>query len=464
MKDTVRLLEVELNGFKNVKHGVVQMPSVFDKDYFNYTSDILGIYGQNGSGKTAIIESMAFVQSLLKGDNLSEKFVNYISKDTDKCNIRVRFSIDTLEKKALVDYSVSIMRTKESFGIMGESISSYDWNGEKFETKKTLLRYDVSSKVGEIKPKYRYENIIKADKENKINLMVAKRISQKDNCSFFFGNEGKNLFLDSSGRLGNDEYAYIIRDLSKYAILNLFVIESGHSATISMGLLIPLSFRLKNKEGIAKGDLSIRLDEPSNIHKREYELVESLISEMNIVLCTLIPGLSIEIKNYGEQTLENGEEGYRIELLSKREEKIIPLIYESEGIIKIISILNVLMCIYNNPGTCLIIDEFDSGIFEFLLGEILAVIDKGAKGQILFTSHNLRALEMIDRKNLLFSTTNPDCRYIHLKNVKKNNNIRDLYLRTIILGGQEEEIYAVTDSVAIRRAFIKAGKVALNGK
>ena len=240
--------------------------------------------------------------------------------------------------------------------------------------------------------------------------------------------------------------------------------ESGHSAAISMSLFVPFSFRVEYDKGTAKGELPIRIDKPSVISEFEYELAERFIAEMNIVLCTLVPELSIQMKNHGKQLLENGEDGYRIELLSERGDVIIPLAYESEGIIKIVSVLNVLMRVYSNPGVCFFIDEFDSGIFEFLLGELLTVLEKGAKGQFVFTSHNLRALEMISKNSLVFSTTNPHNRYIRLQNVKTNNNLRDMYLRTINLGGQEEEVYAMTDTVEIGRAFRRAGRIEKYGK
>ena len=107
---------------------------------------------------------------------------------------------------------------------------------------------------------------------------------------------------------------------------------------------------------------------------------------------------------------------------------------------------------------CLVIDELDSGVFEYLLGELLAVFSDGGKGQLIFTSHNLRALEMLGKKSILFSTTNPCNRYIRLQNVQTNNNLRDLYLRSLTLGGQKEEMYEETDSVAIGRAFRRVGK------
>uniref|UniRef100_UPI00325FFC95 hypothetical protein n=1 Tax=Clostridium sp. NkU-1 TaxID=1095009 RepID=UPI00325FFC95 len=141
----------------------------------------------------------------------------------------------------------------------------------------------------------------------------------------------------------------------------------------------------------------------------------------------------------------------------------IPLKYESEGIIKIISVLNALMCVYNNSSMCLIIDELDAGVYEYLLGELLSVFEKGARGQLIFTSHNLRALEMIHKSSIVFSTTNPANRYIRLQNIKSNHNLRDMYLRSIVLGGQKEAIYAETDSVEIGRAFRRAGKAVRDG-
>ena len=156
---------------------------------------------------------------------------------------------------------------------------------------------------------------------------------------------------------------------------------------------------------------------------------------------------------------DSGEDGSRIELLSVREGiPPIPIRMESEGIIKIISILNALIQAFGNPSICLVIDELDAGIFEYMLGELLDIFHKSAKGQLIFTSHNLRALEMLDKDSIMFSTTNPDRRYIHMKHLKSSNNLRDVYLRSITLGGQDEVIYEETDSLKIARAFRKAGR------
>ncbi len=49
-----------------------------------------------------------------------------------------------------------------------------------------------------------------------------------------------------------------------------------------------------------------------------------------------------------------------------------------------------------------------------------------------------------------------------MKNVKENNNLRSMYIRSITLGGQDEAIYDETDSLKIARAFRKAGRGLMN--
>lgn len=463
MNDTsVRISKIEISRFKNTQYGQIELPSAIEKNFFSSSADILGIYGQNGSGKTAVIEAMALLQILLTGKSLPKETGHYISEDMNSLKISVTFMIQTPDKASLAEYSVILGKLPEGeIEISKETLTASLWTGEKFENRKNLIDYSSSSKGPVFTPKYRFDQLVRCNEENKINLNVAKRLAQKNMVSFLFGSEGRTIFLSAPHEI-SEEYAYIIRALYQYASYNLFVITSAHSGSISMNFMLPFAFRLQVGKKVEKGELPIRLDGPSIITKEQYRIVNQIIEDMNAVISAMIPGLSIAIHNFGEQLRENGSEGYKIELISKRDDIIIPLKYESEGIIKIISVLNVLMCIYNHPSMCLIIDELDAGIYEYLLGELLSVMEKGAKGQLIFTSHNLRALEMLHRKSIVFSTTNPCNRYIRLQNVKNSNNLRDLYLRSITLGGQREAVYAETDTVEIGRAFRRAGKGAFH--
>ena len=179
---------------------------------------------------------------------------------------------------------------------------------------------------------------------------------------------------------------------------------------------------------------------------------------MNIVLEQLVPGLRIGVVDLGMAMTKDGKISKQIQLMSLKNNKQIPFCYESEGIKKIVSVLQLLIVVYNNPSVTVAIDELDGGVFEYLLGEMLNIISEKGKGQLIFTSHNLRPLETIYKGFIAFTTTNPKMRYIRLTNVKGTNNLRDFYYRDIVLGEQSEQVYNPTNNFEIALAFREAGE------
>ena len=99
--------------------------------------------------------------------------------------------------------------------------------------------------------------------------------------------------------------------------------------------------------------------------------------------------------------------------------------------------LGFLVEVYNKENIIAVIDELDAGVFEYLLGELIEIFSESAKGQLIFTSHNLRVLEKLPSYKVVFSTACPTNRYIRLTGIKPSNNLRDIYLRGIQLGGHE---------------------------
>ena len=221
---------------------------------------------------------------------------------------------------------------------------------------------------------------------------------------------------------------------------------------------LPLAFNYTENGKMSIGNILLKLNEPSLIPENALEIVRKVINCMNVVLQQLVPGLTISIKDMGTQLYPNGSPGCRIQLMSNKNNKEIPLQYESEGIKKLISILQLLIEIYNRPSMTVAIDELDSGVFEYLLGEVLRIIAEKGKGQLVFTSHNLRPLETLDKCFIAFTTTNPQNRYIRLRNVKPTNNLRDFYYRDIVLGEQDEPVYEPTNNNEIALAFREAGE------
>ena len=63
-KPLVRVLKIVLDNFKNVEKGEIIAGS--SENLLQGKSDVLGIYGQNGSGKTAAVDAIHLMQRLVE--------------------------------------------------------------------------------------------------------------------------------------------------------------------------------------------------------------------------------------------------------------------------------------------------------------------------------------------------------------------------------------------------------------
>ncbi|MEI3336333.1 MAG: AAA family ATPase [Clostridium sp.] len=459
MDSVVRIQEIEVENFKNVLNGVITFESYKKRNFFqdSHNSDIVGLYGQNGSGKTSLVEAIDILKSVLLGQKLSNNIRNLISYDKKYCRLKFTFLIKLDKKKYIVKYGFKLIYNAEEdkIEVLEETLkySEIDVANKKILSTKSIIEFNMNDKTI-FKPLKNY-NLIVNNNVNRTELIVAKELAKENSTSFIFSKRCIKLFKESF-KNENKVFIDIINSLYNFG-LKSFVIKNDYLGHIDLGTIMPFSFSVKNEKGVAQGTMAFSLFETNRVPINIFNILDKIIIQINTVLSSLIPGLTIKIKEINEELMENGNVGKVFELLSVRENVKIPLKYESDGIKKIISILSALIAMYNNENICIVIDEMDSGIFEFLLGELLRVLKEKAEGQLIFTSHNLRALEVLDKNDIIFTTTNPNNRYIKMKNVKKTNNLRDFYLREIFLGNQKEPIYNKTKSYVISRAFRKAG-------
>lgn len=445
----VRLLEIGIVNLKNVKNGKISFLNSNIKETLTLQlGDVLGIYGQNGSGKTTVIEALSILKSILVRESLDNELKNLITYGEKNTELLFKFYIEIENKKYIVEYKVIIGKTGDNtIEILSEVIkySIYLEQDKRWKNTQTLIETPFNIDVINLK-KY---NKNFSEQIDLLKILISQGISQKLRVSSIFSQDIKNFLKEDT------DLIYIIEALEYYGNLNLFIVSNKDIGMITLNLLLPL--KIKNLNSC--GDLPIQIDKNESIIVNQiiYPSVENAINEINIVLKKIIPDLQLKIEEQRKETLPDGNINIIADLRSIREGKPISLRYESEGIKRIISILGVLIAGYNQPSVCLAIDELDSGIFEYLLGEILEVLSSEIKGQLIFTSHNLRILEKIDKKNIIFSTTNPENRYIRFKYIKPNNNLRDMYLRELIIQEQAEQLYKETKQSDIKRAFYRAG-------
>lgn len=456
----VRIDGITINNFKNVEHGELS----FCNNRKNYRASIVGLYGQNGSGKTALIDALSMLKYILCGAPVPLKFADYINVDSESA--RIKYSIKVTKPDEDDEYSLSyeVSIKKEEDSSVVNTDGTYTTGHYKLvlfdevlsfsgvvDGKKKMLQPLIDTRDTDVfSPKTKYDALTGKNRSVFTDLIVAKKLSAATSRSFVFSGELVNVIRDNCT---DAEYEYLIESLVRFGNYELFVIDSATAGRISLNAM-PLIIGSRKY-----GSVAVSLNDGAVIPDELMGDVRTVIDNMNIVLPEVIPGLSISIKEVGAQMMRDGDMGMKIQLVSHKNSREIPLQYESEGIKKIIAILQLLIAVYNKDSITVAIDELDAGVFEYLLGEILRIISEKGRGQLIFTSHNLRPLETLDKGFVAFTTTNPAHRYIRLCNVKTNNNLRDFYYRDIVLGEQNEPVYNATNNSEIALAFREAGEI-----
>ena len=251
-----------------------------------------------------------------------------------------------------------------------------------------------------------------------------------------------------------DKEKNIIYSLYHFARFRLAIYSINYFEN-NENLGIRIRIKNENNEGFAStcNDIFVPF-KPFKLNKDEYKVFEKVIKKINSVIPSIIPGYQIKITESYPKDVQSAMNGVDFVLMSYRNGISVPLAYESNGIKKIISLISGMIEAYSNEGHLLVVDELDSGIFEYLLGEIAYAFDNFSSGQLIFTCHNMRVLEKISYKNAFFTTLDPSNAFIRLTNVKESNNLRDLYYKYIANGLKgETKFYDMVDTSKLINAL-----------
>ena len=284
----VRLLEIEIINLKNVKNGKINFLNSNIKETLTLQiGDILGVYGQNGSGKTTVIEALSILKSILVGMPLDDDLKNLITYGEKNIELLFKFYIEIEDKKYIVEYKIVIGKTENN------TIEILKWNYKNIQfIWKKIKRWKNTQTLIETPFS---EDIIKLKKYNKnfsneidlLKILVIQGISKKMRVSSIFSEEIKVFLKD------NTDLIYIIEALEYYGNLNLFIVSNKEIGMITLNLLLPL--KIKNLNSC--GDLPIQIDKNESIIVNQliYPSVENAINEINIVLKRIIPDLQLKI-------------------------------------------------------------------------------------------------------------------------------------------------------------------------
>ena len=390
------LLSAKINGIKCINREIEL--SFYKKTVDNnFNADkyrIKGIYGENGSGKTAIINAFSILRSLLIFPNYLQSHNQYLSmimnKDSNEISIECDFYINLKNVRKVNRYLVVISKTETDYRIVEESLyertpsSPYTvftpvfkvLNGEiiffndeskglklKETTKNILLYSTLSSLIMNNKSLSDFESTVVY--LYIFSLCIVVYMPQEDKHELF---AFKNTIRDhiEKYRMGQfeDSVLSIIEDLPDGA------------ARISKSNVDYFYERVRKMERF------IKLFKPS------------------------LKSIDVEKKPDGD--------GFRCYLHFNYGDYLIDYEFESAGIKKLVSIFDAL---YSSAiGMIVFIDEIDANVNSIYLEALIQYMMYYGKGQLCFTSHNIdimdtlrsnkKAIDFLTNEGIIVSWTN----------------------------------------------------------
>ncbi|MCL2046621.1 MAG: ATP-binding protein [Oscillospiraceae bacterium] len=458
MAAIVRINSLTINNIKCVKHGLINFK--VSEDLRDEKASVMGIYGQNGSGKTVVVEALSILKALFSGERISDRYLDSIANGENSASIYVELKV--IEKEH-TDYTAFYQceleqridpneNDKSFIAVVSESLEvSGLINGTRFR-KQTVAQTNENEKL--LSPKDKQKLLFGSNRNELKKLEQDKLLAFYGSRSFIFSNS----MLEASSQNSKHEFKTIMSTIRFFAIVRLFVVGGETQQDIPF----PIYFVNEDAAGGSLGLISFSFNSISVISDEVFSELIKAIPSLNTALQNVIPGLRIDYKSR-KVSLDEDSDDYEVELFAEKDSGVLlPLRHESLGTKKIVSFLSLFIAAYNNPKVVLVVDEFDSSIFEFLLGELVSVINTTGKGQFIFTSHNLRPLEKLGDESICFTTTDPMDRYKTVK-IKATNNLRDVYFRLISLGDDNFELYNGESKNALAYAFWQAGGGAIDG-
>ena len=442
---SIRLKSITIRDFKNIKDSTIEFEN-------NDLNCVTGIYGPNGSGKTAVIDIIYLFKCLASQKEVHFPYY-YVRKGSNTSILKFDFNYRGYKLKYEASFSINTNTIEKYAEFHKERFQVYEADKLKYSFRIDRSKESVKDSIAlSINGK---DNGLKAFEFEK--LVAAYSICKNDSKSFVFTG-----LVDSikDQDLYKDIYQ-IMYDFNFYATVKMTVISIKESYGIAVRDEIPLhlDYIKPHRDGILHTNGIIRINLlGENLIPLDYvERLKLTINQCNEILVCLLNNMHISM-NIDDMIVNdnNGVQCKRVSFNSSRNDLEIPLIYESEGIKKLISMATAFIAVFNNANALVAIDELDAGIFEILLGEIVKVLSERGKGQFIFTSHNLRVLEVVDPKAITIARMTDTNKFVKFPYVRPSNNFRNLYLRALVLEADKNYYSGIDDmkiALALRSAY-----------
>ena len=364
----VFMLSFKVNGIKNIEKEI-------EINFYNKTlkrfnpcgSNVKGIFGPNGIGKTSIIKGMDILRKISLNDNYLTNDFNIIildkiiNKKIEKAKLEVEFLVIKNKKKYRYIHSITITRTStKEIKILNEKIIKKDPNTDQ-------ILWQILIENGIIKN----DSIHKGDLKAQI-IDVTKNLLEKRSVV----NIVKSSLLESTD-LENIYYFY------KKLYIKLDRGDSHFTYALLDNILkAPMKDEVPFNNSIGNYDMTIP--------KNSLEVFEDYLRRMTKFLKIFKSNL----KNIEYEKKED-EEYYYINILFVYNDYKVDYEFESMGIKNLFSLFTYFRAL--SEDEVVVIDEIDTSIHDIYLNKLIEFFAVDGKGQLVFTAHNITLLQTLKK-------------------------------------------------------------------
>ncbi len=386
MDNLVYLLNVRMSGIKSIKNEIrldfykKTVDKNFDPDKFRVKS----IYGENGSGKTAIITGIKIFQDLMLSnqylnESKNQRFLDeIINKETSRFTFGCEYITGEEESYIVYDYNFELEKNnKGDYVIKHESLNLKNGNY----------------------PNNNYVNVYECDNGELININcneTVKNIIEKKTFNLLNKNPFMSLYIvDYTSVIEKDkEFSYNIAVmLFLIALINVYINEEDKHDIYFLRKTIRESHE-KSSEYI--NDINEILDtisvysgfDDNSISKSEFDKYKESVKQ----LTKFIQIFKRELKSIDIDAKDDGD-NYRCELIFNYGNYKVNKEFESTGIKKLVRLYSAFKAA-NNYGIAFV-DEMDSNINDIYLCKLIEYFMYYGKGQLCFTMHNVDPMSLL---------------------------------------------------------------------
>ena len=381
------ILRLKICGLKNIEAPVEFnfYKKTINNDFNPEKYRIKAIYGENGSGKTAVITSVKLLQNLLinksyLADNDTQRsLIETVNKKTKKGFVECEFYLNFDDVRMIMCYKVDFaVKNDERFYITAERLECKNGRYSKnayssvFVTKEgSLIDYANKSAY----PYFKEKTMNLLDKQTFSSSLLGLADINEDyskNDAFIY--QMLLLIFAASLYVSLDEADNHIN----YAIRER-IREMDEDNLKSHG--IDLIYQINNKV------LSANCNEHM-VRKEYFGRYEKKIDRLFDFVKIFKPELKrieIEKKDY--------DKCYQCNLKMVYEDYTLDKEFESRGIKKLMNLFNFLDAA--STGYIVFIDELDSSINDVYLDKLIEYFVYYGKGQLCFTAHNISPMTVL---------------------------------------------------------------------